>query len=322
MKKTKNILGIDIGFGHVKVTLMSPDFDIIKMFKFPTQIGITKRMEHVNDSKIKEYKGHHFYVGENASHVDSSNMIDISEYKNLEYYSPLLMNHALDMIEETPEIVVTGLSIAHISNSGHFRDNLMNYEINGIEYKFPNLFVLPQGAGTKLTLDKYLNNFPNIQTEFLGKSTYIVIDCGFNSVDLLLVVDGEAKANLFHGIEKEGVMKVAALVAKKVHEDYSRKITLSEAKDILDTNTYKLRGVKHDMSIFVQDVKKKYLSELMALVESKYPGIIDKADFMSISGGGSYIFKRGSEDGFMRIPKSHNEYYNSIGFALYGIKKS
>lgn len=319
--KLKTILGIDIGYGHVKCVFSSADGDIIKKFKFPTQVGITNKLDHVNDSKIKEYKGHHFYIGDNASHIISDNIVDISEYANLEYYSPLLLQHAIELIGQTPDIIVTGLSIAQIGNSGHFQNNLTDFIIDDVEYKFDEVYVIPQGAGSKLCIDKYLNDFPNIQTEFLGKSTYVIIDVGFNTLDLVLVKDGEAKANLFTGIEKEGVMKIASLVAKKVHEQFGRKITLSEAKDILDTNIYKLRGEKHDLSIFIQDIKTAYLKNMMKLVEEKYPGIIDKADFLSVSGGGSYIFKRSSENKFIRIPNRDAEFYNSIGFAIYGSKK-
>ena len=69
-----------------------------------------------------------------------------------------------------------------------------------------------------LTVDKYGSNFPQEQTEFMGNTTYVGIDCGFNTLDLYLVTDGKTSPNLFEGIEKEGVMKIATEVAKKVNE--------------------------------------------------------------------------------------------------------
>lgn len=317
----KKVLGIDIGYGDCKCVMGTSDGEIIKKFKFPSSIGLTSKLEHVKDSKIKKYKDHHYYVGENASHVSSDHLIDIEEYKNLEYYAPLMLQHALEIVGETPDIIVTGLSIAQIQNSGYFQAALNNFVVDDIQYDFPNIIVIPQGAGSKLCIDVYGDNFPVKQTEFLGATTYVGCDIGFSTLDLFLVNNGETKADLFEGIEKEGIMKIATKIAKKVHDEYGRSITLSEAKNIVDTGVYKLRGQKHDLTDFVNDVKNEYLKNVLRLVNERYPGILDNADFISISGGGSTIFKNGSSDKFIRIPKAAHEYYNSIGFFLRGVSK-
>ena len=56
---------------------------------------------------------------------------------------------------------------------------------------------------------------------------------------------------------------------------------------------------------------------MIRLIEARYGKIIDKCDFISVSGGGSTIFKT-TDDGFFKIPKTANEFYNSIGFFIYG----
>ena len=66
--------------------------------------------------------------------------------------------------------------------------------------------------------------------------------------------------------------------------------------------------------------QKEYLKELLELIEIRYGKIIDKCDFISLSGGGSTIFKS-TDDGFIRVPKSNHEYYNAIGFWLWGISR-
>lgn len=317
----KKILGADIGYGDCKIMFGTDDGEVISKFKFPTLVGLTKKIEHVTDDKIKEYKGHHYYIGEDATHLPSDLLIDISEYKNLEYFAPLLLNHAISKINDTPDIVVTGLSIAQVGNSGHFQGMLKDYTIDSVNTKFEHVFVLPQGAGSKICIDNYGNNFPIRQQDYLGQSTYVIVDIGFSTLDLVLVKDGEAKANLFEGIEKQGIMKIATKVAARVNKLHKRQITLGEAKDIIDTGVYKLRGTKHDFSAFIQDTKHAYLKELLDLINIKYPGILDKSDFISISGGGSTLFTQKKDDDFIRIPKSNHEFYNSIGFFEYGRAK-
>jgi len=316
----KKILGIDGGFGDCKITLGLEDGTIIKQFKFPSSIGVTKRNEHVTDTRIYDYKEHSYYVGENALHLPSENLIDITDYKNLEYYMPLFLYHALNQINETPDVIVTGLSKAQIHNSGYFQQALKDFEVNNTKFEFNEVYVLPQGAGSKITIDKYGNHFPKEQDEFLGATTFVGCDVGFNTLDMFLVTDGKTSPNLFEGIEKEGVMKIATLVAKKVKELHNRTIGLHEAKEIIDTGVYKLRGQSYSFKEYIDEIKKDYLKNLLQLIETKYGNILDKCDFISVSGGGSAIFKS-TQDGFIRIPESHHEYYNSIGFYLFGLTK-
>jgi len=274
----------------------------------------------VSDSRIYDYKEHSYYVGENVSHLPSDNRIDITEYKNLEYYAPLLLHHAITILSEIPDVIVAGLSKAQINNSGYFKEAIQSFKINDIQYNFDKVFIIPQGAGAKLTIDKYGNHFPVEQDEFLGTSTYVGCDIGFSTLDMFLVTKGKTSPALFEGIEKEGIMKIATEVAKEVYTKHGRKIGLHEAKEILDTGVFKLRGQKHSYKDFVDEVKKEYIKNLLKLIEAKYGKILDKCDFVSITGGGSALFNS-TTDGFIRIPSANHEYYNAVGQYLYGLNK-
>jgi len=317
----KKILAIDIGYGHNKITFGLSDGTILKRFKFPSMIGITQRNENVQDERIYNFKDHNYYVGENAEHLPSENIINISDYKNLEFYSPLFLHHALIEIGEMPDIIVTGLSIAQIGNSGYYQAELKKYTVDNKDYEFEHVFVIPQGAGSKLTIDKYGDNFPKEQKVDLSSTTYIGADIGFNTLDLFLVTDGKTSPNLFEGIEKEGILKIATKIAKLIEQDYKRSISLQEAREVIDTGVYRLRGKAHSYKEQIDEIKKEYLKSMISLIENKYGNIIDKCDFISVSGGGSTIFKT-TEDGFFRIPKTAHEYYNSIGQFLYGVIQS
>ena len=274
----------------------------------------------MSDTRIVDYKEHSYYVGDNASHLPSDNRVDITDYKNLEYYAPLLIQHALKELPGLPDVIVAGLSKAQITNSGHFKEVIEKFNVDGTDYVFENVFILPQGAGAKITIDKYGTHFPKEQDEFLGKTTYVGADVGFNTLDMFLVTDGKTSPNLFEGIEKEGVMKIAALVAKRVFDMHARKIGLHEAKQIIDTNVYKLRGQSHDFTEYLQEIKKEYLKGLLQLIEVKYGKVLDQCNFVFVCGGGGALFKS-TDDGFIRVPKSHHEYMNSIGQFIWGCNK-
>ena len=78
------------------------------------------------------------------------------------------------------------------------------------------------------------------------------------------------------------------------------------------------------MSAYEKYVKKiekleSYLSEGLP----RYQDILDKCDFIYLSGGGSSFFKSSEFNGIkIRVPKSNYEFYNAIGFYLFGVLKA
>ena len=87
------VLGIDIGYGSVKVIFGNDTGEPLKKFKFDSVIGITKANEYIKDQKIFRFKDFDYYVGEDAKALPSENLIDITEYKNLEYYAQIGRAH-------------------------------------------------------------------------------------------------------------------------------------------------------------------------------------------------------------------------------------
>lgn len=316
----KTILGLDLGYGDNKITLIQEDGTVLKQFKFPSKIGITKKNEYISDTRIYDYKGHSYCVGENASHLPSENLINISEYANLEYYAPVFTYHALKQLDVIPDVIVTGLSIAQLTNTGYFKEALQNFQVNGEEFVFEKVYVLPQGAGCVTTVKAYGDNFPHKTDMFLGDTNFVLVDIGFKTLDMVLVSNGIASPNMFEGIENEGIMKIASKVASKVKEQHQRSITLSEAKEIIDTGVYQLRANKYPFKEYIDEIKTEYIKEMLKLIEDKYKGMLDKCQFIFLCGGGSTIFKT-TENGYIRVPKTAHEFFNSIGFGLFGIQQ-
>ena len=177
----KTVLGLDIGYGDVKVIYGTSDGQILKQFKFKSMIGITSKNPNIRDNRIFTYKitevdgqgnkklsERDFYIGKDASVLPSKNIVDITDYKNLEFYAPLFLYYAIKQIDTKPDIIVTGLSKAQINSSGYFKSKLLDFTVNEEHLTFDSnsVFVLPQGAGSKKAIDMYGDNFPNKQTEF------------------------------------------------------------------------------------------------------------------------------------------------------------
>ena len=116
----KTVLGIDPGYGDFKVCYGDSKGVISKLYKFNSVLGRVDDSEHVNDKRVYNYRKVTYYVGETALKLETSRIIDLITYENLEKFSPLLIEHVINELGEVPEMIVCGLSVAHISNSGYY----------------------------------------------------------------------------------------------------------------------------------------------------------------------------------------------------------
>lgn len=318
---SKLILSIDLGFGDNKVVLSKGE-EIVNKFKFPSIVAVTQRNPLVRDERIYSFEGRDFYVGDDAYKMQTSSIIDINTYELLEFFAPLFVYHASMVLGGiSPDIITSGLSKSHIQHSGHFEERLKKFTVDGQLITNSTIYILPQGAGGKITIDKYGSNFPELNKEFLGATSYVGCDVGFNTVDMFQVINGKTSPNLFEGIEQHGIMKIARKLADFIKVEHGRDLTLNETKVVLLTNKLTIRNTSIDLKEIVMKLKAEYLSELMQIIEEKYGKILDKMQYLYLMGGGSYLF-RDNTDSFIKIPKNDNEYYNAIGFGLYGYNRT
>lgn len=319
------ILGIDIGYGDVKV-IIGDQNHILHEFKFSSAIARAQKVSSIRDPRILELvlpsgEIDNIYVGVDALNLPSSSIVDIRGYDSLEAYAPAFIFKALEISGCKPEefkTVVCGLSVSQLNMSGYFKERIKQFTVNNTKFEFPNVFLLPQGAGSKLAFDKFGDCYPQPRTSS-SLQTFVGVDIGFNTLDMFFVTDGKTSPNLFEGIENAGVTKVAANLQQAVKDQYQKDITLREAKEILDTKVYKLRGQRYDMQEICDKVTKQYASEILQLIEQKYGNIIDKCDFVCLLGGGAILVN--PNDPFFQVVKNKSEFYNAIGFYLFGLKQ-
>lgn len=318
-------LGLDIGYGDVKVVIGDGN-QITHIFKYSSAIARAQKVSSIRDPRILEIalpSGDidQVYVGLDALSLPSNMIIDISDYQMLEAYAPAFIAKALETAEidaSEIDVMVCGLSVAQLGMSGYFKERIKQFTVSGKEYKFDKIFLLPQGAGSKLAFDMFGDHYPQPRTTSTNE-TYIGADCGFCTLDMFYVTDGKTSPNLFEGIENAGVTRIAQDIQTAIKDKFGKDITLREAKEILDSGHYKLRGVVHDMDEVIKEVCKQYSQYLLGLIEERYGNIIDKCDFVCLLGGGVNVLRL--DDPFFRVVKNKSEFYNAIGFYLYGVRQ-
>ncbi|BCG50035.1 ParM/StbA family protein [Ralstonia phage RP13] len=310
------VLALDGGYGDNKIVY--GEFGSIKnMFKFITAAAEVKLNDMVTDRRVITYRDHSFYVGKDALNVQSSSIIDVKGYEQLEFFAPIFLASALQQLQVVPDVIVLGLSIAQIQNSGHFRANIEDFmRKSGCAAK---IVIVPQGAVAKLAIDTYGMSFPSNTKEFSPESSYILGDMGFNTLDLCHVINGVASSNMIRGIEGRGATLIVQDVVVDIKEKHGITLNLSEGKSVLDTGILKRRGVSYEVKDIIEKARGVYIENLKTIIENEFGEILDKVDNLFIVGGGAYILDPNSTgNGFVRAPSASAEYYNAIGMFLHG----
>lgn len=308
--------GIDVGFGDVKCTY-GTERDIIKIFKFPSVVAKITSNDLVHDDRVFFNSGLSYYVGEDALKLESSKIQDVTTYQNLERYTPLFLSKCLQIIGEIPDVINVGLSIAHIEQSGHYKESVSGFFVNDLKVKASKVTVIPQGIGAKIAFDAYGENFPDPRKDYNEQANYIGVDLGFNTVDVFQVINGKTTPNLIRGIENQGIIRVVIALIRHLKDEYQIGLSIKEGKDAIDNGYFRRRGKTYDIAEFLVIEKKTYLTYLESLIEQEFGKILDKVDFMVLFGGGAIIFRDQSSQ-FIRVPQNRIEYYNSIGYYLAG----
>jgi len=156
------VLGIDLGFGQVKVVSSEG------RLKFPSQIAQYLENE-VSDVSAVEYGGAKYVVGEEAGSFRQK--LSLSTVPLMIRYSPVLLWKAIMEMGEGEYFVVSGLPPSFKSMGKDFERMLLSVE--GVE----KVLIVPQGVGVLQDVKDYV----------LGYDSALILDIGFNTVDYVSV---------------------------------------------------------------------------------------------------------------------------------------
>jgi len=309
------IAGIDLGFGASKV-VFGDGQNISKIFKFSSTVAELPPTGLVTDKNLIPYNGKYYYVGDLA--LKRNDIINIVTYDELEKYTPLLLQHAINMLGIIPNGICCGLSIFHyqiLPIRQIYQQVIRNYlNTNGMGNT--KLSLLPQGVGAKLAFQKYYTTFPTPTSEFLEDKSYFVVDIGFNTIDVCHVINGVVSTGNVKGIKESGLISVARKLQETIKENYKIDLQLKECQDVLYSRSFKRRGTTYDVSQIVKELLDQYKIDIEKILKDNFNDILDKLDFIAFVGGGAYLFNKIADD-FYKCPQEYCEYMNAIGFLLH-----
>jgi len=321
-------IGIDVGYGDVK-TVASYNGQI-EYFKFPTAVAYAGDGFALGgfkaETEVSEYKynGRTYKVGKPA--LSCPELFSTRDISFLLTYAPLLVYVALEQLAkkysmsfedlaEAEKHLCVGLPLAHWEkHKVKFTDILTSFQVSGRHIRFDTIEVLPQGQG--VLVDYVLDDSGN-ENEDRGNSNLLIVDIGFNTVDILCVEEGICSKRWSDMIEGGGICRICDILNKHLQKS---EVFLPEqaVKDVLLKKELSIYGQKNDYSTVIRNASEAYTDMLEQEIRSRWAPFLQKAHKLILAGGGAYYVGNfsGYSPGFAYTPYL-SEYCNARGFIKY-----
>lgn len=319
------ILSLDVGFGFTKSAVMEEGIIVQKNKEMDSIVELnaiedTSDLRVINDS-IYDYDGKKFLVGGNALQAvsEEAKVLDVTDYETFKYITPILVKKYLAKYKGDFNRIVLTISRAYYEKSGEYK----KFVSDNTGIPASNIYVLPQSAAGKLAIDKMgldLEN-PSKKSKYMN---YLIIDGGYNTLDISLVLEGKLMPINMKGYAGMGVIKIAEKLIKHVKELSGEDLSYSKARQIIETRKYVLRGKPYNLEEFIDSSINDYIIEVGRFLEDKYKVQMNNIENIIIFGGLAELIRTKMdvwdtmfEPNFVRIPETSSEYYNCIGALFY-----
>lgn len=333
----QKVVSIDLGFGSTKIAIFENTV-LKKYFKeIPSVIKVMETeisaymkstlKENDVDKHIVQYEGNKYMVGGSALHVsvNKENVLDVVDFESFKVASVIVLKYFLDNLNLKDGMtgLRISLSMAYIQKSKEFKSHLV--EKLGMS---PDLIrLIPQGRGAWECIKKIGLNPLNPSAGLSTIENAIVMDYGFNTLDVCQIVNGEFYYQGVRAFEKQGSVRIADKLREIINNEYDISISLSRAREVLEhpKNMFESRGVVKDYSDILLTLKKEYVKETCVFMNKNFEDVLNATKNLIIVGGVGHIimenydiFKENFKhsEGFVLIPEDLVEYYNAIGGGL------
>ena len=301
-------IAIDIGYGQTKIKYKD------KITKFPTSIALfTDTGIEYGDTNVYDFEGEKYLVGsENVLNESFSTMNFNFIYK----FAPLIIYHILkrfDMVNRPkPMQVNTGLALVDWTeeNVKKFKERLSEFEVNGDKIQLTTNLV-PQGVGI------YMNYQNTHKNEDLKKLNMVVIDIGYNTINLLHINKGKFQRPTSKSYPGHGVSSLIKPFRMYLENKFKTSFTDQEAMQIAIDEYMLWNGVEQEEVIeHIKNEKKKFVFKLFKSVLQDELPLLGRVHKVLISGGGAYLLQNAKLPPHYVIDNEPMEFSNVKGYYL------
>ena len=267
----------DIGYGSSKFKSKN------SMFKFPTAVAHVKHSQaNISSSRIYDYKGMKYFVGEDAS----TDALKTRDYFFLAKYAPLLLFKGMEIAKidfTQPVSLATGLSLMNWNQKEEFANNIKDFVTNNVQVKNIIVNLIPQGKGVYIDC---IDTAPDLDDKLV-----LVVDIGYNTTDVIPFMKGRAIAHEAWA-ENKGISVIINQLRKIISNKFGVNCSEHEVNHILHEEKINIGGETRDLSIFIIEEVNAYCEMIINDLKSNNGDLFKRADKIILAGGGAYIFKK------------------------------
>lgn len=299
--------GIDIGFGDVKIFYTDGNESI--QLKFPTAVKIADEFGNVNfdgdfgSYDTYEYQGEKYIVGNDA--VREGQYTRSKSF--LMKYSAILLSHALKVANINPAAIGIGLPLGFYSAEKEIlQKTIKDAVVNGQRLDFFNLSVFPQGVAC---VTDYFHNFTDASQ---AAPTLMVMDVGYNTIDIVVIDKGKLDTQKTEMLEKQGVSIIVEQVRKLLKEKFNLEPSIQTAKEVFISKSIKIFSEQISLKDECDLIVTRYLDNLMNRITDNWGSFLYDADAIILAGGGAHYIDANYKPNFVKLKDP--EFSNARGY--------
>lgn len=269
------LLAIDLGYSSVKVAYYS-ETGVLQFDKYISAIAKIENPMEADDDIMFRLGVDYYILGTPALKVPRSLLLSLENYEDLKEAYPVWISYLLKKyggIDRFDKVVI-GLSMAFSDKA----DELLEHLYDVLMIQRDNYFMcLPQGLSCKLTYAECgLDIRESSKHNDFRMRNYLILDGGYLTTDICGILDSKASAGAAIGIPNTGVICISYDVIDYLFKEFEMKVSVKEAQTIVDNNgKFIRRGKEYNISDKIDEFTKKYLGNVLKLLEDKYGEYLD-----------------------------------------------
>jgi hypothetical protein len=261
------VLGIDIGFGSVKVYSDGVEY------KFPTAVAYMPSDE-VSEVERVNVGGQYFVVGRDVKYV-ASHKIEIPDIRDLIRWSGVFLKYVIDRFGEF-DVIVSGLPPSARGYVSEFEAVLKSVSRDA------RVKILPQGVGILYDVVSRDESLEEV----------MVVDIGYNTVDCIVAEKAEGVWRKKRGITIEGLglMKAVLLMREQFSSrmEFLKNWSVSRLVDMFEAGYVVVDGERVDISGYRAEAVRRYEEVLVGRLKAELGDDFRGVESVVLAGGGAY----------------------------------
>ncbi|MFZ5572908.1 MAG: hypothetical protein ACOZF0_21115 [Thermodesulfobacteriota bacterium] len=329
-------MGIDIGFGDVKAVAgrITENGRIdTDMFKFPSAVARIRKkaVAGLDDAQVEYgFENQKYLAGNDA--LISANLIPSRDMDFIMEFSPLLIFKAFECAAQIYHLpveslchsveVCLGLPLAYyMDKKDELARRLARFEISGQEVTFTRIGIQAQSQG--ILLDFLFDEHCRPNRKWLG-SDLLILDIGFNTIDILCVHEGRSSSEWSNMLEGAGLCRICRELDIELKKT-GLELPEQAVKNALEHRRVSIYGRDIDLSATIAQLSRDYADFLYREIKSRLSDVLKNTRKLIVAGGGAYyvapFFREKFPDDFLTVPV-HAEFSNARGYYKYlkGVK--